>query len=412
MSSGSGPDVEIRSIGPDEIDAYNDAVAHGFLDEPSEEGRARVRRTAEPARMLAAFDRGKMVATTRSYPLTLTVPGGEAATAGVTAVTVQPTHRRRGILTGLMRAQLDDLRAGGHELAMLWASEGAIYPRYGYGLATMNGRMEAIRARIAFRDEPAAGRVRLVDQAEALELIPAIFDRARRDRPGFFSRTADWWELRTFADDSESRRGAGPLFRAILERDGDAQAYALYRFEHVWDLGVPAGRLHVQEAEATSPLAHREMWRYLFGVDLVSTVSARKLAVDDPLALLVTEPTALRLSIGDGLFLRLVDLPAALEARGYAADGELVLDVVDDFCPWNATAWRLAVRDGRATVERTSDSPDLQLRAGDLASAYLGAFTFAGLARAVRVEQRSPGAVERADGLFRTARAPFCPESF
>jgi len=399
-------------IDPSELDAHVRAVAAGFHDEVSDERMARIHRLAYPDRAIAARDGATTVGTTSSHPFRLTVPGADVAAAGITAVTVQPTHRRRGLLRQMMRLQLDNLHERGELAAVLWASEGAIYPRFGYGLATLNGRLDADRSRMALRDPEPQGQVRLVSTEEALETLPAIYERERRQRPGFYSRSSSWWEFRTRADDAWDRRGAGPIVRAVLELGGDDAGYALYRFRHVWTRGIPEGEVHVQEALATSPVAYRELWRFLFGVDLVARVQARHLAIDDPLPLLVTEPTPLGLSTGDGLYLRLVDVGAALAARCYAGDGQITLDVADDFCPWNAGVWRLEVSGDLAQVERVDGRADLRVGVGDLASVYLGGFTFAQLERALRVDEITQGAIPRADALFRSERAPWCPESF
>ncbi len=403
--------VEVGFIEEAEAEQHVHAVAAGFYDEISAEDVERIRRVAPPERAIAARDGGAIVGTAASHALRLTVPGGEVAAAGVSAVTVHPTHRRRGVLRRMMRLQLDDLRDRGEPTAILWASEGGIYPRFGYGLATMNARLSARRARMTLRDAEAAGSARLVSQEEALSVLPTLYDRVRPGRPGFFSRSAEWWECRTLCDDEEHRAGAGPLFRAVLELDGTPEAYALYRVKQLWPRGLPECELHVQEAIAASPLAHRELWRFLFGVDLVARVKARHLAVDDPLTLLVSEPTALGLSLGDGLYLRLVDVAAALARRSYAGEGRLGLDVPDEFCPWNAGVLELEVSGGRAEVRRGGE-PDLRLTAGDLASAYLGGFTFGELHRAGRVEELRDGAIARADAMFTTDRAPWCPETF
>ncbi|MFN8186014.1 MAG: GNAT family N-acetyltransferase [Gaiellales bacterium] len=404
--------VEIRTIELDELEEHVRAVAAGFLDEMSPEWIERVRRISVAERSLAAIDGGTMVGTAASLPFELSVPGGSVPAGGVTAVTVQPTHRRRGLLRRLMERQLGDLRAAGDAVAVLWASEGWIYPRFGYGLASLNARLDAQRDRIAFRDEASPASVRLLSHGEALEALPPLYERIRVSSPGFYARSAGWWDAATLADDGHHRRGAGPLFRALLERRGAPAAYGLYRLKHVWNQGVPEGELHVQEALGVDPEAYREIWRYLFGIDLVARVQTRRLAVDSPLALLVTEPTRLRISVGDGLFLRIIDLEAALSGRGSAADGAVVLGVVDEGCPWNDGAWQLDASGGRIAVARSTAVPELRLAVGDLASVYLGAFSFGDLAAACRVEEVVPGAVARADAIFRTDGAPWCPEGF
>ena len=312
-----------------------------------------------------------------------------------------------------MRRQLDDVRERGEPVAILWASEGGIYQPFGYGLASLGGSIDVERSRTAFRVpfEP-EGRTRLVDREEANAVFPDVFERVRAERPGFFARSAEWWELEVLADPERHRRGAGPKFYALHEVDGRAEGYTIYRIRHGWDMRVARSTLEVRELKATSTRATRELWRFVFDVDLIHAIRADHLEPDHPLLLMLAEPRRLGFTLSDALWLRIVDLPRALTARGYRAPGSVVFDVADAFCPWNAGRWRLEADEGAARVERTSDDAEIALEAADLAAAYLGAFTFAELVRAGRVAELSPGAVERADRTFATALAPWCPQVF
>jgi predicted acetyltransferase len=252
-------------------------------------------------------------------------------------------------------------------------------------------------------------RVRLVRPDEALAVVPGIHERVRAATPGMHRRSRAWWEVRTLSDRPDERDGAGPLFRAVLEIDGRPSGYALYRTR---GHGDHRAELVVTEQASTSPLAERELWRYLAGVDLVERISAPTLRCDHVLPLLLEDPRAARLEIRDDLWVRVVDLPGALAARGYAADGELTIDVLDAFIPANGGCWRIECAGGEASVARAQQAPDLRLGIDDLASAYLGGFTFAELARALRVEELAPGAIARADALFAHDPAPWCPEIF
>jgi predicted acetyltransferase len=227
-----------------------------------------------------------------------------------------------------------------------------------------------------------------------------------------FVRSEAWWREYRLPDPEHHRHGGGPRFFAVLELDGADEAYARYRVKEDWQEGVSASSLHVIEAVATSPLADRELWRYLFGVDLVKRIQSWLLPVDHPLFLFVTEPRRLRPRPGDGLWLRIVDVQRALSARTYAADGAVSLELADAFLPANEGVWRLEVSGGEVRVSRSDAAPELRLDVADLGSTYLGGFTFAELARALRVEELAEGAVERADDLFRTRSAPWCPEIF
>jgi len=353
-----------------------------------------------------------MVGTTAAFSFRLTVPGGETPAAGVTMVGVLPSHRRRGILTALMRLQLDDVRARGEPLAFLSTSEGGIYGRFGFGVATRNGRISIERDRAALGVAPPVdASARLVSHEDALELIAPIYERARAARPGLYARSRAWWEARTLADPPDEQEGGGPLVRAVVEVGGRPEGYALYRVHPATVDNAPAGELRIREVLSTSVPATQALWRLLFGVDLVSRVSAWSLPADDPVFLLVLEPARLRFTLADGHWLRLVDVPAALASRSYACDGSLALELSDPFCPWNEGRWRLE-SGSPARVTRTDRPAELRLGTADLAAAYLGGFRFAELARAGRVEELASGALARADALFATDRAPWCPEIF
>ena len=373
--------------------------------------------TSEADRWLAAYEGETPIGTAAAFTFRLTVPGGEVAAAGVTAVGVEPGHRRRGVLRSLMRRQLDDVRERGEPVAILWASESAIYQRFGYGLGALNGQFEIDRARTAWlRPEEPAGRMRLVDPDEALATFPAVYERMRAVTPGALSRTEDWWRWAILHDAEHMRRGSGPKFRYLYEVDGAAEGYALYRVKGDWDERGPRGQLLVVEAVTPTPRALRGVWSFLFGVDLVRTIRASREPVPHPLQLALADPRALGMTAGDGLWVRLVDLPAALAARRYGAVDALVVEVADAFCPWNAGRWRLATAGGTgaavATVSRTDGAPDLAVDVAALAPVYLGAFRLSDLARAGRVEERTPGAIRRADALFASDRAPWCSTMF
>jgi predicted acetyltransferase len=387
------------------------AMVHYFgRDKPSEEWSERWLNNFELARMHAAFDDGAIVGGAGAFSFRMTAPGGASVpTAGVTIVAVLPTHRRRGILRSMMRAQLDDVHARGEPLAALFASEETIYSRYGYGLASMNVQFDVDKAHSAFRPGvETAGRVRLVDAATAAAQLPAIYDAVRRATPGMLERPASWWEHRLLADPEEFRFGGSSKHFAVLEFDGEPRAYAIYRLHVSFaDLG-PETTLRTIEVIAPDPLATASIWRYLLDVDWTKIVSARLQPVDHPLLLLLARPNFARPVLSDGLWVRLVDLEAALSARTYADDRPVVFEVLDEFCPWNAGRWKLE----GGEVSRTDDEPGISLDAADLGSAYLGGFTFRDLLRAGRIEELQEGAVYGADVIFRGEAAPWCPEIF
>jgi predicted acetyltransferase len=330
-------------------------------------------------------------------------------TAGVTIVGVLPTHRRRGILRALMRAQLDDVHERGEPLAALWASEETIYGRYGYGLSSMNVQFEIEKAHGAFRPGvETAGRVRLVDVETAAEQLPPVYDAVRAVTPGMYERTEAWWQNKQLVDPENLRFGGSPKHLAVLDVDGEPRAYAIYRL-HVsfGDLG-PETKLQTIEVLAVDPVATASIWRYLLDVDWTKTVTARLQPVDHPLLLLLARPNYARPTLSDGLWVRLVDVQAALSARAYANDDPVVFQVRDEFCPWNEGRWKL--EGGEAS--RTDDDYDIDLDVAELGSVYLGGFTFRDLHRAGRIEELREGAVYGADAIFRGVVAPWCPEIF
>lgn len=399
--------LEIRNPAADDWRAAMSATMAAFADEPREEDFERFQKTLVRERFWVAYDESVPVGTAADFPFRLTIPGGELAAGGVTWVAVLPSHRRQGILTKLMRRELEDLHERGEPLAVLWASEAAIYGRFGYGMAAPHFDMNADSSRFALRDDPGmSGKVRMLALEDALEPCVHVYERLRLAIPGFVGRTEEWWEEYRLADPEQWRRGASPKYVAVVDVDGEPAAYAIYRIKSEWSDGFPKGVVRVVEALATTPVAERELWRFLFGIDLTVRVESR-LDPASRLPLMVLDARSLHAHLLDGLWLRLVDVEAALTARSYRADDEVVLDVRDEFCPWNAGRWRV----GRA-VERTDGDADLELDVADLASAYLGAFTFTRLADAERVHELKAGALARADALFDTQRPPYCPEDF
>jgi predicted acetyltransferase len=301
-----------------------------------------------------------------------------------------------------------DAREHGEPLAALYASEASIYGRFGYGVATQGVVMSAESKRISFRDDPGRqGSVRLVDEEEAFALFPPLYESLRAQRAGMLSRSEHWWRRHRLADYEHRRHGASKRFNALLELDGAPAGYAVYRVKDEWDDGYPKGEVRIVEAFATSPAATRELWRYLFTIDLTTRVKDWFADPASSLFLLAVDPRALHLSVRDGLWLRLIDVEEALRRRSYAGDDTVVLEVQDALLPHNAGTYRVGAR-----IERTDDDADLTLDVADLASAYLGAFSFEQLASAGRVEERRDGALARATALFHTPLPPHCPEVF
>jgi predicted acetyltransferase len=398
--------IEVRAVAPDEVAKALTPIWHYFGARPEADELERLGTILPPERVLAAFDAGEVVGGAGAYLFETTVPGGaQVPTAGVMAVGVLPTHRRRGALTALMRRQLVEAHERGEPIATLFAAEGGIYGRFGYGLASLAGDIELPKEHARPWDDEPLGTAQLLESDdEALEVVPGIYDRAQAETAGMFTRSRDWWQVRRL---SRSRWQRGQRMIVVIELDGVPEAYALYRIEFGVSHMVTESVVEVSEAIGTSPRAVAAIWRYLLAIDWVSRINAYWLPLDHPLFQWIREPRRMGFSVLEGLWVRLIDVGAALAARSLR-DGEVVLDVRDEFCPWNAARWRVA--DGSA--ERTTAPAELRLDVSALGSVYLGGFTFEGLRWAGRLEELKPGAVARADELFRTERLPWCPELF
>ena len=384
------------------------AAQVAFAEAPNDDDYERHSRMLELDRFYAAYDDGMPVATAADFAFQLTVPGGQLAAGGVTWVAVMPSHRRKGILTQLMRRELDDIHERGEPLAVLWASEAAIYGRFGYGIAAPTVQLDADRSRFALRDDPGPqGRVRFLEPGDAVDQCMQVYEAVRRTIPGFTARTQEWWQTYRLADPEQWRRGGSPKYVAVIEVDGEPAAYAIYRIKQDWEAGFSRSQVKLVETLAATPAAERDLWRFVFGIDLIAQVQGR-LDPASPLFLMVVDPRSLQLRVSEGLWLRIVAIEAALAGRSYANDDELVLEVRDEFCAWNAGRWHVSA----AEVSRTDAAADLELDIADLASVYLGAFSFTRLAGAERVRELKDGALARGDALFRTERPPYCPEDF
>jgi len=390
----------------------------GFSNIPEAGELAGWRERMEFDRTLVAIEDGQMVGTTAVNSYSMHVPGGRMVpTAGVTAVSVLPTHRRRGVLTSMMRRQLDDVRARGELLAALWASETLIYGRFGYGMAIPREtwQIDQIRAGLSrpTRSE-GAGHVRLLTRAEALDRFPGIYERVVDSTPGMLQPPDGWWRAQYGEGDwSEVAQKEEP-FLVVFERDGVDEGFASYKVSDFDSVQMRSVRtLSVKSLYATTAEAHEGLWRFIFGVDLIDKVMAGNRAVDDPLPWMLRDLRRLERDVSDAIWLRLVDVPAALAARTYSETGRLIVGVRDEFCSWNDGRYALEVAtDGTASCLASDDPPDLELDVDTLAATYLGGVSLATLARAGRVHGHVAGAVARAEAMFRTERAPWTALDF
>lgn len=407
-------DIEVRPVRPGEFDEIIRVSSLAFGHEVMDEEVEFERLVFEIDRALGAFDAGVLVGEAMVASFQLTVPGGMLPTAGVTSVAVAPTHRRRGVMTALTRRQFDDIRDRGEPLAALYASEASIYGRFGYGLASFKTEIEIERAFTAFAGPEREPRsIRVISKEEAFAAYPAVFEAMRPHRPGFHDRSDGWWKY-NFADVEREhhRQGYNMYIYAICEGPEGPDGYVVYRTKNDWAGGNANGILEVVEMLATNTDAYAALWRFCFDVDLMARTTAWLRPIDEPLLHMLANPRRLKVGVQDGLWLRLIDAPAALSGRRYSVEGRLSLEVKDGFCPWNESRYELNGGPDGAECVRSEAEPDLVLSAADLAAVYLGGVRFDTLRHAGRVIENEPGAIRRADAMFTWDPPPWCPDIF
>ncbi|MCW5250721.1 MULTISPECIES: GNAT family N-acetyltransferase [unclassified Streptomyces] len=414
------PDIDVRPIREDELPDWSRAMSVGFQRSPavSPEVLEARRGLFVPGRLLGAFDGERCVATYRSFDQEVTAVGGAPVPAdAVSNVTVSATHRRRGLLSRMMAHDLAAARERGDVVATLIAAEYPIYGRYGFGPATSAAEWTIDVPRTGLdRGRPAVddgGRVDFVDGAEVRALGPGLHERLRRARPGAVSRTEQWWLGRTGLLDMVGQPWTEPHHVVYRSPEGEVEGMAAYRCDDHWgEAKQPECTATVSWLAAVTPAAERALWRFLCSLDWVTTVKSGHLAPDDLLPHFLPDPRAARLtSQTDWLWVRVLDVVRALEARTYGGAGSLVLEVVDPDGP-AAGRWRLEAGDGGASCAATTASPDLVLDAPALASLWLGDESAVRLAALGRVREERTGAVGLADTLLRAPRRPWCPDMF
>ncbi|HEY2284191.1 MAG TPA: GNAT family N-acetyltransferase [Streptosporangiaceae bacterium] len=373
--------------------------------------------TFEFDRSAAAFDGDQIVGTSGAYTFELSVPGGTAATAGISNVAVLPAYRRRGIMSAMMGALLADAAARGEPLAALFASEAGIYPRFGFGSAAQSARCTIRRGEGALAALPAAGRpgparIRLASPASVQGELAAVYAAAVAARPGGPARDERWWRNR-LDDPAGQRGGASPLRCVVAEDSGGIRGYALYTTVPNWGSdGLAANELTVKELTAADPVAAAALWADLLSRDLVGQVKTVR-PVDDPLLQLLADRRRARPMVNDNLWVRLVDVATALARRAYAREVDVVLEVEDPVLPVNAGRWRLTAGAGRAVrCERTGDAAEVAVTAAALGAAYLGGTRLGALAAAGQVAELAPGALAPLSAALAWDPAPWCPMGF
>ncbi|MFD7663153.1 GNAT family N-acetyltransferase [Streptomyces sp. NPDC059788] len=369
----------------------------------------------EPKRSLVACYGGRPCATLAGYALEMTLPGGPAPVAGIGYVAVAPPHRRRGLMRELVRRALTALHEErGEPVAVLHSTEPGIYGRFGFGPASQVVELSVPPEARAFTGEVDTSGLTLDvgSPEDARAAVADVYRACLHQRPGLLHRDAAW-QRRAVEDEPERRHGAGRLLCMVVSGpDGEPRGYALYRLRPHWERSRPRYALSVREVFGRDPAAYAFVWRSLLDTDLAGTVSATTRPVDDPLLALLDDPRSAAPTVRDQLYARAVDLDRALTARTYSAPLDVVLEVRDAMCPWNAGRWRLTAADGGAECTRTGAAADLALSAREIGAVLLGGGSLVQLAHAGRVAELRAGALRAASAAFRHDPAPFCPTAF
>jgi predicted acetyltransferase len=396
---------EVRTPTDDDWAAMLHADGRAFGMTYADHDREEIRPVIDFSRFRVACDRAEIVGIAGSFALDVTVPGGATLPmGGVTWVSVAATHRRRGVLRRLMTACHDDIDARGEPLATLTASEGGIYERFGYGVASYARQFRIPRDRATFADEyrTPSSSVRFMADGEIAELVPSLWERARRTRVGEVSRTSAWHELdrrrRARADD-----GASAAFH-LYHEDG----YAVYRLRQNWNLGLPANELVLLELVSATPDAHAALWQSVLETDLVGMVAGWRLALDDPLPYLLTNPRAVQTTaVVDGIWVNVRDVAAAFGARTYGTTDELVVEVVGDDAR-SAGRWRIAGGPDGGSCRRVRSRPDMVVPEAALGPLLYGGVRPSVLAAGRRLSARDEQVLRRADAFFTMSPLPNC----
>jgi len=395
---------EVRAITDTELPTMLEVDRRGFGAPPRAIDRSDSWARAELDRTRCAFESGTLVGCSRAYTFEMTMPGGASVpVAGVSAVAVQPTHRRRGALTAMIGALQDDARARGEVASVLTASESVIYKRFGYGAGTwkLGASIARAHARLArpVRDD---GRVRLVTRGEADPLYRDIYERAQRARAGMVSRPEFWWPEVFWVPE-----GNRAFFYAVHEdADGRADGFVSYEIRGEWYGGFADRELHVLDLQAVDAAARAALWEFVFGVDLVVKIIATNLPIDEPLRFMLADPRQLRTDfVYDSLWVLPLDVAALLSARTYASAGRLTIEVVEPGGPKGRYVLD-GGPDGASCLAAPDATPDLTCPHAALGAVVLGGNTWATLSEAGEVDEHLPGALARADAMFATAPAP------
>jgi predicted acetyltransferase len=401
----------LRTATPGDWDRLYRLTMDGFNETGDDEDSAVHRSLFEPERTIIATLGDEFAGTVAAYTRDLTIPGAIVPAAFVTSVGVEATHRRQGLLNRMMAELLIDSKSRGEPLAVLWASEGRIYQRYGYGNAVRRLSFKADREVQLITPPPKGDRLRSGVPADVLPQLTAVYERLRADRPGWASRSPLWWDY--VIDDRKSNRKGASHLRCVMHEGPDGiDGYALFRTKDDWSPVETRRAVWLREFAAATEDAYQALWHFVLNMDLTRMVSFETARLDEPLLYQVNEPRMLEATLLDSLWVRLVDVPAALSARRYAAPVDLVIEVTDPILPENTGAWHLTAGPDPARCVPAERQPDLYADLNALGAAYLGDASLATLAAAGRVRELTPGALASATVAFGWYQAPSAIEVF
>lgn len=354
----------------------------------------------------------ELVAVHASCPYPLAVPGGTVPASGLCWVGVHQGHRRRGLLSAMIADHFERSLARGEVVSTLFASEPAIYQRFGYGLACPALALGLGRGP-TFRAVEGAGdlRVELGDAGRDSHAEAVVEVLRREARPGSPVDLSDAMLADVFLDIENWRDGAERKRIAIVHDDQGPAAFATFARRSKWGDGGPEGTTSVHQWAAVSAAATHRLFSVVADLDLTAETTVGNVALDHPLLHLLVDPRGPKPRRNDNLWVRILDVPRALEARGYAADADVTLRVTDALVPANDGSWRVRIDGGRATVSRAEGAADVELSIQELSAAYLGGVTLAELARAGLVTGGDP-AIAAASRAFRGDVAPVSAINF
>ena len=403
--------IEIRPATPEEFGQLGELTSYAYAGQFGDGPDNTVTASNRPEWSLCAFDGPRLVSTYSTIPFTMRANGNAVPMGGVSTVGTLPEYRRRGLMSRITLQAFADMRERGQGVAALWASQAAIYQRYGYGMVTVMRNYQVDITDIDFHDgDGGTSEVERLGIATGYDLVKQVYIGFIAHRMCYLHRGRPLWHNNAFEDiDAE-----GPVHIA-LSRDGDGapDGYMVYTLRHDrHDHPSRSQEIRIRDLAWLTPGAYRSLWSFVKRHDLVGSVRWNNAPADDPALEFFLEPRLLNARDDEGMWLRIVDVPMALAGRGWDADGELTLGIAEDrIAPWNVGTWRLGVSGGTAEAGPAGGDADIVLPVKALALLYAGRRSARELA-ALGMLEGGPDALRRADALFATRHAPHCPDRF